>query len=75
MATVEKFHPSNQVGFVRGKSTLDKGHNIRWPGKYKAAVFLDIKGAFDNAWWSAALILLKNKYITEDFLKIMAKLF
>lgn len=60
-----KFH-SNQYGFTIGKSTVDAALSVRRTvnqseHKYVIGIFLDISGAFDNAWWPMLLLKLKNR--------------
>lgn len=77
------FLSSNQYGFTPQKSTEDallRLNDIVQRGKTKnlhtIMVFLDIKGAFDNAWWPCILNILKKAnlpmnifYLAADFLK------
>lgn len=59
------FH-ERQFGFTIGKSTIDAAISVRKTVessefKYVIGVFLDISGAFDNAWWPILLLKLKNR--------------
>lgn len=64
----EKIGPSmseNQYGFRANRSTTDAILRMReWTEsrteKYVLGVFLDISGAFDNAWWPAILHHMKR---------------
>lgn len=58
------FFGENQFGFVKGKGTVDALCELRSrveasTDKYVVGVFLDISGAFDNAWWPLVLFNLK----------------
>lgn len=58
-----KYH-NNQFGFTIGRSTLDAAISVRKAVsnseyKYVLGIFLDISGAFDNAWWPILLLKLK----------------
>ncbi|XP_026741885.1 uncharacterized protein LOC113503939 [Trichoplusia ni] len=60
-----KFH-KNQFGFTIGKSTVDAAISVRRlvhlsDENYVLGVFLDISGAFDNAWWPMILLKLKSR--------------
>lgn len=57
---------SNQFGFTLGKSTIDAAISVRQTVtsseyQYVLAIFLDISGAFDNAWWPMLLLKLKSR--------------
>lgn len=56
----DNFYSDRQYGFLKGKSTTDflvdvKYHVRARNEKYVVGVALDIKGAFDRAWWPAIL--------------------
>ena len=49
-----------------GKSTVDAALSVRKivnnsEHKYVVGIFLDISGAFDNAWWPMLLLKMKNR--------------
>lgn len=55
-----------QFGFVRGRSTESAIlHALEWvklrKEKYVVGIFLDIAGAFDNAWWPMLLNKVKGR--------------
>lgn len=56
----------NQFGFTVGKSAMDALISVRESVegsrfRYVLGVFLDISGAFDNAWWPMLLLKLKSR--------------
>ncbi|GBN22749.1 hypothetical protein AVEN_38017-1 [Araneus ventricosus] len=57
------------------EDTLIKHCNILFDGRQKKLVttliFLDIKGAFDNAWWPSILSILKETGIPENMLHLL----
>lgn len=66
----------NQFGFVKGKSTEDA--IVRFTetvdgctDKYAIAIFLDIKGAFDNVWWPSVLHELKLKNCPKNIFNLV----
>lgn len=57
-------HP-RQFGFVKGRSVVDAHRCLQnWVTNsgyaYVVGVFIDISGAFDNAWWPAVLARLRE---------------
>lgn len=59
-----------QYGFVKGRATNDMLLDIRevvleTAAKYVLGIFLDIKGAFDRAWWPEILKGLQDGGLTE----------
>lgn len=69
-----------QFGFVGKKSTEHAVlHALDWvkdcPSKYVVGIFLDISGAFDNAWWPMILCKLKNRGCPSGLFKILADYF
>lgn len=55
----------NQFGFRKGYSTIDalcslRTHTTQAAEKYVLGLFLDISGAFDNAWWPLILLNLNE---------------
>lgn len=57
---------ASQFGFTLGKSTTDAVLSVRKTValskfEYVLAIFLDISGAFDNAWWPMLLLKLKAR--------------
>lgn len=64
--SIQEGASSCQHGFTRGRSTLSALNEVlsiaRESGrKYVQAIFLDISGAFDNAWWPMILLKAKNR--------------
>lgn len=57
---------SFQFGFKKGCSSEDAMHALvrarESPDKYVGAVFIDIKGAFDNLWWPAIFERLRRMF-------------
>lgn len=67
---------ANQFGFRTGLSTEDAivkfGEMVdESAGKYTIAIFLDIKGAFDNVWWTSVLYELKKKNCSRNIYNIL----
>ena len=76
---VLEFSP-NQFGFLPGRSTEDNIHFIVSAtkssiNKYVIAVFLDITGAFDNAWWPLILQCLRECNIPKNLFYIICNYF
>ncbi|GFX88612.1 retrovirus-related Pol polyprotein from type-1 retrotransposable element R1 [Trichonephila clavipes] len=71
----DNYFNKNQFGFMPHKCTEDalvKLNEIVLKGKkrnlHTVLVFLDIKSAFDNAWWPGILSLLKDQASLETYL-------
>jgi hypothetical protein len=67
---------ARQFGFTRARSTEDAirlasgwGEDAR--SKYACCVFLDISGAFDNAWWPMILTKLKARGCPKELFGIL----
>ena len=65
-----------QYGFRKGRSTEDAIMKLREivessECKYVLAIFLDIKGAFDNVWWPSVLYELKRKRCPKNIYKLI----
>lgn len=74
---VTPLHSEAQYGFVSGRSTTDallryKNRIKESNSKYVMTIFVDIKGAFDNAWWPAILRCLRNRNCSHN-LNLMIK--
>lgn len=72
-------HAEKQYGFRANHCTDDAIHDIlkhvnaarkNKQINYNAIIFIDIKGAFDNAWWPHILNTLRNMKIPENIYKI-----
>jgi hypothetical protein len=70
------FLSKSQFGFTPNKSTEDALEYVHQLGKkvlknkaYLLIVVLDIKGAFDNCWWSQILKQLKDKKCSKNLFK------
>lgn len=71
---------SAQHGFTRGRSTvsaLNKVNDIvsSSDAKYVQLVFLDISGAFDNAWWPMILLKAKQCGCSPNVFRILVSYF
>lgn len=69
-----------QYGFTAGKSTIDAIISVRQSvesseSHYVLAVFLDISGAFDNAWWPIILLKLKARGCPSNIYSLIASYF
>ncbi|GBO99133.1 Putative 115 kDa protein in type-1 retrotransposable element R1DM [Eumeta japonica] len=71
-----------QHGFTRGRSTVTALSEILGAvgssssaSKYVQLIFLDISGAFDNAWWPMILLKLKQKGCPPNLYKMMRDCF
>lgn len=70
---------ADQYGFTSQKYTEDaliRQSNIVQKGKMRGfnsiLIFLDIEGAFDNAWWPAILNLLMNMKLPHNVFNVVA---
>ena len=75
------FH-KNQYGFQTGKSTIDAiSHATKFikaarnAENYCTAISLDIKGAFDNAWWPLIIHKLASIGLPQNILKTLENYF
>ncbi|KAJ4430663.1 hypothetical protein ANN_19253 [Periplaneta americana] len=73
---------TNQYGFIPQKSTEDAVLNVvNWAKEVLAnkqiglLISLDIKGAFDNAWWPMILLQLKRKECPRNLYKLIKNYF
>ncbi|GBP96302.1 Retrovirus-related Pol polyprotein from type-1 retrotransposable element R1 [Eumeta japonica] len=69
-----------QHGFTRGRSTVTALTDILGAAgasasKYVQLVFLDISGAFDNAWWPMILVKLKQRGCPPNIYNMMVDYF
>ena len=69
-----------QHGFSRGRSTLSALTDILRTAadsrsKYVQAIFLDISGAFDNAWWPMILLKAKGVGCPPNIYRMLAAYF
>ena len=69
-----------QFGFRPGVSTTDAiSAALNWvdacPDKYVLGIFLDISGAFDNAWWPAILSALESRGVSSDLRRLIQDYF
>ncbi|KAL0274504.1 UNVERIFIED_CONTAM: hypothetical protein PYX00_002606 [Menopon gallinae] len=69
-----------QYGFRIGKSTVDAIMSaVRYvsecPEKYVCGLFLDIKGAFDHAWWPTILRRLKESHAPNNLQRVIHNYF
>lgn len=74
-----KFH-NNQFGFTIGKSTVDAALSVRKivntsEHKYVLGIFLDISGAFDNAWWPMLLLKIKARGCYNNIYNLLCSYF
>lgn len=74
-----KFH-INQFGFTIGKSTVDAALSVRKivnssEYKYVVGIFLDISGAFDNAWWPMLLLKMKIRGCYKNIYSLLCSYF
>jgi hypothetical protein len=74
-----KFH-KRQFGFTIGKSTIDAVLSVRElvehsSAKYVLGIFLDISGAFDNAWWPILLLKLKSRGCNSNIYSLIHSYF
>ncbi|CAB3258972.1 unnamed protein product [Arctia plantaginis] len=74
-----KFH-DRQFGFTLGKSTTDAVISVRKfvtesKFQYVLAIFLDISGAFDNAWWPMLLLKLKSRGCFKNIYSLISSYF
>lgn len=73
------FH-ENQYGFTAGKSTIDAAITVRKAvtdsnATYVLGIFLDISGAFDNAWWPMLLLKLKMRGCYRNIYSMLCSYF
>lgn len=73
------FH-DRQYGFTAGKSTTDAVTSVRRTveqsdSTYVLGIFLDISGAFDNAWWPIILLKLKARGCYSNIYSIIVSYF
>lgn len=54
---------------------LELQRRVRNEHKYTAAIFLDIKGAFNNVWWPSILYSLRRKNVPRDVYDIIKDYF
>ena len=71
---------ASQHGFSPGKSTVTALNDIlraarEGSGKYVQAIFLDISGAFDNAWWPMILTKVKRGGCPPNIYMMLADYF
>jgi Reverse transcriptase (RNA-dependent DNA polymerase)/Endonuclease-reverse transcriptase len=69
-----------QYGFSKGRSTTDAILNLvnkkhTSPKKYVIAIFLDVSGAFDAAWWPMILSKLRQRGIPGSALSLIRSYF
>ena len=69
-----------QHGFTRGKSTLTALRSLQEvvatsKCKYVQAIFLDISGAFDNAWWPMILLKAKSRGCPPNIYRLLSSYF
>jgi hypothetical protein len=74
-----KFH-ERQFGFTIGRSTVDAALSVRElvehsNTKYVLGIFLDISGAFDNAWWPILLLKLKLRGCNSNIYSLIHSYF
>lgn len=72
-------HP-RQFGFTQGRSAIDAALSIRKrsqnsEAKYVLGIFLDISGAFDNAWWPILMLKLKLRGCYSNIYKMLIEYF
>jgi hypothetical protein len=65
-----------QFGFTRAHSTEDailfaSSWGGECPRKHACGIFLDISGAFDNAWWPMILTKIKNRGCPKELFSII----
>src|SRR5215467_12179331 len=72
----------NQYGFSPQKSTTDAAMAVKGfidealtKGKIVALVSLDVKGAFDAAWWPSILKILKDFYCSRNLYNLTKNYF
>ena len=71
---------ASQHGFSPGKSTVTALNDIlraarEGSGKYVQAIFLDISGAFDNAWWPMISTKVKRGRCPPNIYMMLADYF
>lgn len=74
-----RLHP-RQYGFRPGRSTEDAIIDVlqtvdNAPEKYVIGIFIDIKGAFDHAWWAKIILQLKEYGIHGSELEVLKDYF
>ncbi|KAL0278092.1 UNVERIFIED_CONTAM: hypothetical protein PYX00_000001 [Menopon gallinae] len=79
MDRVGGVHP-HQYGFVVGKSTVDamlavQQHVRTATAKYVVGIFVDIAGAFDNAWWPCVLLELRGLRVSAAIYDLVCDYF
>lgn len=70
----------DQHGFVKGRSTVTALRTVfervdNSTHKYVQLVFLDISGAFDNAWWPMILLKAKAAGVSPNIYRILVSYF
>lgn len=76
LGTINYFGPS-QHGFLKGRSTTTAMIELRnrvdeTREQYVMGLFLDISGAFDNAWWPLVMANLRESGCPDYLLKLIA---
>lgn len=74
-----RFH-DRQFGFALGRSTTDAVMSVRKTvteskHQYVLGIFLDISGAFDNAWWPMLLLKLKSRGCFKNIYSLISSYF
>src|SRR5699024_5966083 len=80
-AEPQKLLGANQFGFMRNRSTTDAQKYLqnaidkRKKGEKAILVSLDIKSAFDNAWWPAILKTMDTQKYPAGLIQIVENYF
>lgn len=74
--TEVNYFSDRQYGFRRGLGTVDalcalKAQMLRATQKYVLEIFLDISGAFDNAWWPLILLKLNEAECPRELYQLL----
>lgn len=69
-----------QFGFKRGRSTEDAFISLRHgvassDKKYVVAIFVDIKGAFDNIWWPGIIHRIVQAGCSDTLISVIKDYF
>lgn len=74
--TESQYFRGSQHGFMAGRSTISAMRELEdyvkaSESRYVIGLFLDISGAFDNAWWPLILVTLRRHECPAELLRLL----